>query len=97
MQREKEELQQRIQDADDAWIETPLPDEVFDNVDFDGNVSYTKEPDKYNKIRRIGGIDFKYIVLWRLTNILPLPPITRRIGNQVKRGTSFVKEKEMTN
>ena len=49
MQHEKEELQQRIQDADDAWIETPLPDEVFDNVDYDGNVSYTKEPDKYNK------------------------------------------------
>ena len=22
---------------------------MFDNVDFDGNVSYTKEPDKYNK------------------------------------------------
>ena len=46
--REKEELQRRIQDADDAWIKTPLPDEVFDDVDMDGNVSYTMGPYKYN-------------------------------------------------
>ena len=26
-----------------------LQNGVFDNVNFDGNVSYTKEPDKYNK------------------------------------------------
>jgi hypothetical protein len=43
------------------------------------------------------GMIFKKIVLIILTNILPFPPITRRIGNHVKRGTSFVKEKEMTN
>ena len=42
------------------------------------------------------GIIFKKIAI-SLTNILPFPPITRRIGNLVKRGTSFVKGKEMTN
>ena len=34
--------------------------------------------------------------VFTLTNILPLPPITRRTGNLGKRGTSFVKGKEMT-
>ena len=48
MQQEKEELQQRIQDADDAWIKIPLQDGVFDNVDMDGNVYYTMGPYKYN-------------------------------------------------
>ena len=32
-----------------------------------------------------------------LTNIIPSPPITKRIGNHLKRDTSFVKGKEMKN
>ena len=45
MQREKEELQRRIQDKNNkGWIKTPLQEGVFDNVDMDGNVS----PYKYN-------------------------------------------------
>ena len=48
IQRKLKEQQQRILDANDAWIKTSLPDEVFDNVDMDGNVSYTMGPYKYN-------------------------------------------------
>ena len=46
---EEEQQQWRIQDADDAWIWTPLPDRLFDNIDIDGIVYYTMGPNKYNK------------------------------------------------
>ena len=45
---EEEDRQQRIANKN-AWVPHPqLPDEVFDNVDMDGNVSYTMGPYKYN-------------------------------------------------
>ena len=47
--REKEEERQRIEDKNNkGWIKTPLQGGVFDNVDMDGNVSYTMGPYKYN-------------------------------------------------
>ena len=93
MQREKEELQRRIQDKNNkGWIKTPLQEGVFDNVDMDGNVS----PYKYN-LAWSGMIFKKNTIRISLTNIPPFPSITRRTGNLGKRGTSFVRRKEMTN
>ena len=43
-----------------------------------------------------GGMIFKTSV-FTLTNILPSPPITRRIGNLGKRGIPFIRRKEMQN
>ena len=50
-------------------------------------------PNKYNTIWS-GGIIFKKIVII-LTNILPSPPITRRIGNLRMSCILFVKRKEI--
>ena len=49
-QHEAEEQQRHNQDKNNkGQIRSSLPDGVFDNVDYDGIVYYTKGPEKYNK------------------------------------------------
>jgi len=63
-------------------------------MNYDGIVYYTKGPEKYNKD---WWYSFQIDCAVYSHKYPPLPPITRRIGNLGKRGTSFVRRKEMQN
>ena len=65
---------------------------MSDNVDFDGTVSYSKGLNKYDTD---WWYRFQVHCALKAYKYPPFPSITRRIGNHVKRGTSFIKGKEM--